>query len=89
MLKWSDKPARKILGSGIDKARWKLPPSLGQRTEKGRKREKWTDLDRLVFFFLFLSYLPNQRYSCLPRQSIVMAVLLFLVLPIAWLDNKR
>ena len=59
---------------------------------KDRKREKEGEVDGLrstclFFFFFFLSYLPNQRYSCLPRQSIVIAVLLVLVLPIAWLDN--
>ena len=58
---------------------------------KDRKREKEGEVDGLrstfLFFFFFLSYLPNQRYSCLPRQSIVIAILLVLVLPIAWLDN--
>ena len=56
---------------------------------KDRKREKEGEVDglRSTCLFFFLSYLPNQRYSCLPRQSIVIAVLLVLVLPIAWLDN--
>ena len=58
---------------------------------KDRIRDKEGEVDGLrstqVFFFLFLSYLSNQRYSCLPRQSIVKAVLLVPVLPIACLDN--